>query len=144
MSVRVPGSVLCIDLRMNSVRDSRILLVGYCTFRTFMWMSCNAAGIHFALSKVERSEYQVVYAIVRAGGRQEKVAVGDIVTLDRVRDEIGDTIEDDATRDFIRANNRFGYDELIAKFNEARERGYWQPRSNSAHALLDERTAPNG
>ena len=58
-----------------------------------MWMSCNAAGIHFALSKVERSEYQVVYAIVRAGGRQEKVAVGDIVTLDRVRDEIGDTIE---------------------------------------------------
>ena len=35
----------------------------------------------------------MVYAIVRAGGRQEKVAVGDIVTLDRVRDEIGDTIE---------------------------------------------------
>lgn len=35
----------------------------------------------------------MVYAIVRAGGHQEKVAVGDIVTLDRVRDEIGDTIE---------------------------------------------------
>ena len=42
---------------------------------------------------VERSEYQVVYAIVRAGGRQEKVAVGDIVTLDRVHEEIGATIE---------------------------------------------------
>jgi large subunit ribosomal protein L21 len=27
---------------------------------------------------------QVVYAIVRAGGRQEKVQVGDVVTLDRI------------------------------------------------------------
>jgi cobaltochelatase CobN len=41
-------------------------------------------------------------------------------------------VEDEATRNFIRANNRFGYDELIAKFNEARRRGYWVPRSNSA------------
>ncbi len=47
-------------------------------------------------------------------------------------------VEDVATRDFIRANNRFGYDELIAKFNEARMRGYWIPRSNSAFALLEE------
>jgi cobaltochelatase CobN len=45
-------------------------------------------------------------------------------------------VEDAATRDFITANNRFGYDELIAKFNDARERGFWTPRSNSAHALL--------
>ena len=51
-------------------------------------------------------------------------------------------IEDEATRDFIRANNRFGYDELIAKFNEARERGYWMPRSNSAHAWLDQSGDP--
>jgi large subunit ribosomal protein L21 len=28
----------------------------------------------------------VVYAIVRAGGRQEKVSVGDLVTLDRATD----------------------------------------------------------
>jgi cobaltochelatase CobN len=41
-------------------------------------------------------------------------------------------VEDEATRAFIRENNRFGYDELIAKFNEARARGYWTPRSNSA------------
>jgi len=41
-------------------------------------------------------------------------------------------VEDEPTREFIRANNRFGYDELIAKFNEARERGYWTPRSNRA------------
>lgn len=39
-------------------------------------------------------------------------------------------IEDEATRDFIRANNRYGYDELLAKFDEARRRGYWTPRSN--------------
>lgn len=42
---------------------------------------------------IERSESQVVYAIVRAGGRQEKVSVGDLVTLDRVPAEAGSTIE---------------------------------------------------
>jgi cobaltochelatase CobN len=47
-------------------------------------------------------------------------------------------VEDAATRDFIRSNNRFGYDEMIEKFNEARRRGYWTPRSNSAYALLEE------
>ena len=35
----------------------------------------------------------MVYAIVRAGGRQEKVSVGDFVTLDRVNAEAGSTIE---------------------------------------------------
>lgn len=35
----------------------------------------------------------MVYAIVRAGGRQEKVAVGDLVTLDRVAGEAGSTLE---------------------------------------------------
>ena len=38
---------------------------------------------------IERSESQVVYAIVRAGGRQEKVSGGDRVTLDRVPAEAG-------------------------------------------------------
>jgi large subunit ribosomal protein L21 len=33
-----------------------------------------------------------VYAIVRAGGRQEKVAVGDVFELDRVSGEPGDTV----------------------------------------------------
>jgi cobaltochelatase CobN len=47
-------------------------------------------------------------------------------------------VEDDATREFIRTNNRFGYDELIDKFNEARRRGFWTPRSNSAFAYLEE------
>ncbi|MFI7578926.1 50S ribosomal protein L21 [Kocuria sp. M1N1S27] len=35
----------------------------------------------------------MVYAIVRAGGRQEKVSVGDLVTLDRVGGGAGSTIE---------------------------------------------------
>jgi large subunit ribosomal protein L21 len=33
-----------------------------------------------------------VYAIVRSGGRQHKVAVGDIVEIDRVADEVGSSI----------------------------------------------------
>jgi large subunit ribosomal protein L21 len=34
-----------------------------------------------------------VYAIVRAGGRQEKVAVGDVVTVDRLAGEVGQTVK---------------------------------------------------
>ncbi|MDC9823185.1 cobaltochelatase subunit CobN [Devosia sp. ZB163] len=46
-------------------------------------------------------------------------------------------VEDDATRAFIQQNNRYGYDELIAKFDEARRRGFWTPRSNSAYGFLE-------
>lgn len=35
----------------------------------------------------------MVYAIVRAGGRQEKVSVGDVLTVDRLDGEPGATIE---------------------------------------------------
>jgi large subunit ribosomal protein L21 len=35
----------------------------------------------------------MVYAIVKAGGRQEKVSVGDIVVMDRVEAKAGDTVE---------------------------------------------------
>ena len=35
----------------------------------------------------------MVYAVVRAGGRQEKVSVGTIVTLDRVKAAAGEKIE---------------------------------------------------
>ncbi len=35
----------------------------------------------------------VVYAIVKAGGRQEKVSVGDIVVMDRVQAAPGESIE---------------------------------------------------
>ena len=34
-----------------------------------------------------------MYAIVRAGGRQEKVSVGDVVVPDRVQAQAGDTLE---------------------------------------------------
>ena len=34
-----------------------------------------------------------MYAIVRAGGRQEKVSVGDVVTVDRVAGEAGSTVQ---------------------------------------------------
>ena len=36
---------------------------------------------------------EVVYAVVRAGGRQEKVSVGSIVVLDRLAAKIGDKVE---------------------------------------------------
>jgi len=35
----------------------------------------------------------VVYAIVKSGGRQEKVSVGDIVVMDRIQAKAGDTVE---------------------------------------------------
>lgn len=35
----------------------------------------------------------VVYAIVKAGGRQEKVSVGDIVVVDRLTASEGDSVE---------------------------------------------------
>lgn len=34
-----------------------------------------------------------VYAIVRAGGRQEKVSVGDVLIIDKVSGEAGDAVE---------------------------------------------------
>jgi len=45
-------------------------------------------------------------------------------------------VEDDATRRFLIDNNRHGYDELLQKFEEARRRGFWTPRSNSVQARL--------
>lgn len=35
----------------------------------------------------------VVYAIVKAGGRQEKVAVGDVVVVDRLKGDAGATVQ---------------------------------------------------
>ena len=35
----------------------------------------------------------VVYAIVKAGGRQEKVSVGDVVVVDKLAAEVGDTVD---------------------------------------------------
>ncbi|WP_019147637.1 50S ribosomal protein L21 [Timonella senegalensis] len=35
----------------------------------------------------------MVYAIVKAGGRQEKVSVGDVVVVDRISGSAGDSVE---------------------------------------------------
>ncbi len=35
----------------------------------------------------------VVYAIVKAGGRQEKVSVGSILVVDRMHGEVGESVE---------------------------------------------------
>jgi large subunit ribosomal protein L21 len=34
-----------------------------------------------------------VYAIVRSGGQQQKVAVGDVIEIDKVASEIGDSVK---------------------------------------------------
>jgi large subunit ribosomal protein L21 len=34
-----------------------------------------------------------VYAIVRSGGQQQKVAVGDVIEIDKVANEIGDSVK---------------------------------------------------
>lgn len=47
-------------------------------------------------------------------------------------------VEDEPTRAFIAANNPFGYDELLARFREARERGFWIPRSNAVFEFLQD------
>ncbi len=33
-----------------------------------------------------------MYAIVRSGGRQHKVAVGDVITVNRLRSDVGDSV----------------------------------------------------
>lgn len=42
--------------------------------------------------RIDQGRELAVYAIVRAGGHQEKVAVGDVITLDRVKAEPGDQV----------------------------------------------------
>ena len=47
-------------------------------------------------------------------------------------------IADDETLDFIRANNPAALKEIAERFREAADRGFWTPRLNSAHHLLEE------
>ena len=47
----------------------------------------------FRLRIREEMSSNVVYAIVQAGGRQEKVSVGDVVVVDKLAEEIGSSIE---------------------------------------------------
>lgn len=47
----------------------------------------------FRLRIREEMSSNVVYAIVKAGGRQEKVSVGDVVVVDKLAEAIGSSIE---------------------------------------------------
>ena len=41
----------------------------------------------------EEMSFNVVYAIVKAGGRQEKVSIGDVIVVDKLAEEIGSSIK---------------------------------------------------
>lgn len=43
--------------------------------------------------RYDRDEQHVVYAIVKAGGRQEKVSEGDVLFVNKVQGEVGSTLE---------------------------------------------------
>ncbi|MDA5095431.1 cobaltochelatase subunit CobN [Aliiroseovarius sp. KMU-50] len=47
-------------------------------------------------------------------------------------------IEDGETRDFIEEHNAPAMKEILERLKEAMDRGLWQPRSNSARAMLEE------
>jgi len=45
-------------------------------------------------------------------------------------------VEDQDVRDFLAANNRAALSDIVARFDEAIERGLWTPRRNSVHDAL--------
>ena len=50
-----------------------------------------ASGKAHQLQSDEESE-TAVYAIVRSGGQQQKVAVGDVIEIDKVSQQVGDSV----------------------------------------------------
>jgi len=44
-------------------------------------------------NRINERASPIVYAIVRTGGRQEKVSVGDVLTVDQLTGEPGSTVE---------------------------------------------------
>ncbi|QDG77524.1 cobaltochelatase subunit CobN [Labrenzia sp. PHM005] len=47
-------------------------------------------------------------------------------------------LEDESVRDFLQDANPAGYQEMLARFQEALDRGLWTPRRNSTHAALQD------
>jgi cobaltochelatase CobN len=47
-------------------------------------------------------------------------------------------VEDETVAAFMQKHNRSAWAEMLARFAEARRRGLWAPRSNAAHALLED------
>ena len=66
---------------MDNPPNSRICLDGNVRLFLTFGAYCQHSGTH----SVFRKDITVVYAIVRAGGRQEKVEVGTIITVDRIK-----------------------------------------------------------
>lgn len=77
--INLPNTLLAINLEVR-----RTLKVRYCQK---LCASAQAAVISTEMSK------NVVYAIVKAGGRQEKVSVGSVVVVDKLEGQAGDTVE---------------------------------------------------
>jgi large subunit ribosomal protein L21 len=44
------------------------------------------------ISQSDEESESVVYAIVRSGGQQQKVAVGDVIEIDKVASAVGDSV----------------------------------------------------
>jgi len=47
-------------------------------------------------------------------------------------------LDDEVVRDFFQDANPAGYQEMLARFQEALDRGLWTPRRNSTHAALND------
>ncbi|WP_306148660.1 MULTISPECIES: cobaltochelatase subunit CobN [unclassified Roseibium] len=47
-------------------------------------------------------------------------------------------LDDEVVRDFLQDTNPAGYQEMLARFQEALDRGLWTPRRNSTHAALND------
>lgn len=70
----------------------RLACVSQTTFGVRRHQEVRVSGPAVGEDRLSESE-SGVYAIVRSGGRQHKVAVGDIVEIDKVTDEVGSSIE---------------------------------------------------
>jgi cobaltochelatase CobN len=47
-------------------------------------------------------------------------------------------LDDEVVRDFLQDANPAGYQEMLARFQEALDRGLWTTRRNSTHAALND------
>jgi large subunit ribosomal protein L21 len=54
--------------------------------------SQRAAEIQPEMSQSDEESESAVYAIVRSGGQQQKVAVGDVIEIDKVAQQVGDSV----------------------------------------------------
>lgn len=68
----------------RTVRDASISIA---------WVRPASAELARGSSPTKTESGSGVYAIVRSGGRQHKVAVGDVVEVDKVVDEVGSSVK---------------------------------------------------